>query len=84
MLQPCPLLDNPRQLREMVSQAGARSTEAKDPEDVAALCAKCEQASEKWAVTAERLWKEEPRGKNRGRHFFKKEARAETDKAPVA
>ena len=84
MLQPCPLLDNPRQLREMVSQAGARSTEAKDPEDVAALCAKCEQASEKWAVTAERLWKEAPRGKNRGRRFFKKEARAETDKAPVA
>jgi len=84
MLQPCPLLDNPGQLREMVDLSGARSTEVRDPEDVADLCGKCAQAAEKWAVTADRLWKEEPHGKNRGRRFFQREGQENKDRTPVA
>jgi hypothetical protein len=55
-LRPCPLLDNPKRLIEIVEAAGATSTDLIQPEDVHDLSAKCVNAAEKWAVTAERLW----------------------------
>ncbi|MBS3985596.1 MAG: radical SAM protein [Selenomonadales bacterium] len=58
MLRPCPLLDNPDRLRDMVTASGARSTETLHPEDVGHLCEKCRPASVAWAVAAERLWVE--------------------------
>lgn len=57
-LRPCPLLDNPEKLREMVTKAGAHSTQPIDKESVEELTAKCQDISEKWAVTAEKLWEE--------------------------
>jgi len=57
-LRPCPLLDNPGRLREMVEASGAVSTDLIKPEDVQDLSAKCVDAAEKWAVTANRLWGE--------------------------
>ncbi|MGH0052311.1 MAG: radical SAM protein [Sphaerochaetaceae bacterium] len=57
-LRPCPLLDNPSRLREMVHASGATSTDLESKEDVDSLTAKCEDASQNWAVTAERLWKQ--------------------------
>jgi MoaA/NifB/PqqE/SkfB family radical SAM enzyme len=57
-LRPCPLLDNPERLREIVEATGASSTDLIKPEDVQDLSAKCVNAAEKWAVTAERLWAE--------------------------
>lgn len=54
-LRPCPLLDNPHRLVEMVETAGAVSTDIKHPEDVRDLSSKCFETSEKWAVTAEFL-----------------------------
>ncbi len=57
-LRPCPLLDNPGWLAEMVEKSGAVSTDAIQPEDVHSLSAKCVDAAGKWAVTADRLWSE--------------------------
>ena len=56
LLRPCPLLDNPGRLTQMVKKSGAASTDFVQPEDVQELSAKCVDAAEKWAVTAEELW----------------------------
>jgi len=61
-LRPCPLLDNPYKLAEMVEAAGAKSTDMEAPENVRDLCAKAVGAAERWAVTADKLWKASPRG----------------------
>lgn len=55
-LMPCPLLDNPHKLAEMVEQSGAVSTDFIKPENVHDLCAKCRNASQNWAKTADKLW----------------------------
>ncbi|MGI5850372.1 MAG: radical SAM protein [Christensenellales bacterium] len=57
MLRPCPLLDNPDKLREMVHACGAYSTQPLDKESVDELIKKTEFVSKKWAVTSEKLWK---------------------------
>ncbi|MHC1750080.1 MAG: radical SAM protein [Cellulosilyticaceae bacterium] len=57
-LRPCPLLDNPGRLAEMVEASGAHSTEALDPEDVVALSGKCKEAAENWAPIADTLWEQ--------------------------
>lgn len=58
MLRPCPMLENPQRLREMVASAGARSTDLQSPESAEHLCAKCDRYAENWAPVAEELWKE--------------------------
>jgi MoaA/NifB/PqqE/SkfB family radical SAM enzyme len=55
-LKPCPLLDNPEKLEGMVNVSNAKSTEILKPENVHNLCEKCKATSEKWSVTADRLW----------------------------
>lgn len=55
-LRPCPLLDNPDRLVQMVEKAGAKSTELLDLEDVNDLCKKCEDAAKNWAPVADKLW----------------------------
>lgn len=57
-LRPCPLLDNPEKLKEMVHNSGAHSTQPIDKEDVDDLTARCMPIAEKWAPVADRLWKE--------------------------
>jgi MoaA/NifB/PqqE/SkfB family radical SAM enzyme len=57
-LRPCPLLDNPERITEMIEASGAKSTDFIKSEDVHDLSAKCGRAAENWAVTAERLWAE--------------------------
>lgn len=57
-LRPCPLLDNPDCLREMVTKSGAKSTDLQNPEDVNDLTAKCKKAAEAWAPVADELWRE--------------------------
>ena len=56
LLRPCPLLDNPHRLVEMVESAGAHSTDLKAPENARALAAKCAPAAANWAPVADRLW----------------------------
>lgn len=57
-LRPCPLLDNPERLCEMIRQSGAKSTDLLNPEDVVALAQKCEKAATMWSKPADRLWRE--------------------------
>ena len=63
MLRPCPMLDNPEMLREMVKESGAHSTDLLAPESAEDLTAKTEPVAEKWAVKADELWNDpnEPR-----------------------
>jgi MoaA/NifB/PqqE/SkfB family radical SAM enzyme len=57
-LRPCPLLDNPDRLVQMVEASGAKSTDYIQPEDVNELKSKCADTAEKWAQTAGRIWEE--------------------------
>ncbi|NLA11446.1 MAG: radical SAM protein, partial [Firmicutes bacterium] len=57
-LRPCPLLDNPDKLKEMVHRAGAYPTQLGDLESVDAVTDKCQAVSKRWAKTADRLWEE--------------------------
>lgn len=58
MLRPCPMLENPQRLREMVASAGAHSTDLQSPESAEHLCAKCDRYAENWTPVAEELWEE--------------------------
>lgn len=62
MLRPCPLLDNPEKLREMVQASGAKSTQPIDHESAEEVTRKCEHPAQAWTPVAERLWN----GKSRG------------------
>ena len=59
MLQPCPLLDNPHRLINMVEKSGARSTDMQHPEDVRQLCGRCFRVAQEWSVVADELWKKD-------------------------
>jgi len=55
-LRPCPLLDNPEKLVQLIQESGARSTDLEAPEDVLDLVEKTKPAAEKWAVKSQELW----------------------------
>jgi len=55
-LRPCPMLENPQLLREIVKGGGARSTDLAAPEDVDDLCAKCDRYAADWRPVAEKVW----------------------------
>ena len=55
-LRPCPMLENPQQLREMVEKTGAHSTALQSPESAEHLCAKCDAYAQCWKPTADKLW----------------------------
>jgi len=55
-LRPCPLLDNPGRLADMVEKTSAHSTDLQDPEDVYELSAKCVETAENWEFVADELW----------------------------
>ena len=56
-LRPCPMLENPELLKEMVRITGAHSTDLQSPESVEHLCDKCSVYAENWMPTADRLWR---------------------------
>jgi MoaA/NifB/PqqE/SkfB family radical SAM enzyme len=55
-LRPCPMLENPECLQEIVEKTGAKSTDMQSPEAVESLCGKCTTYAEDWGKTADRLW----------------------------
>lgn len=55
-LMPCPMLENPDKLRQMVAETGAHSTDMQAPESCDHLCAKCDHYAEEWAPVARKLW----------------------------
>jgi MoaA/NifB/PqqE/SkfB family radical SAM enzyme len=63
MLRPCPLLDNPGRLNDMVHNSGAHSTDLEDPEDVTTLCEKCVPAAKNWAKVSKEIWDNSAAGK---------------------
>lgn len=56
MLRPCPTLESPETLPEMVKRTGAHSTDMQSPEDVDALYSKCKPYADRWAPKADALW----------------------------
>ena len=56
MLRPCPMLENPELLVEMVHRSGAHSTDVEQAEPVEHLCEKCKEYAKEWQPTADRLW----------------------------
>ncbi len=55
-LRPCPMLENPEKLREIVHRTGAHSTDLQSPESVDHLCGKCVSYADCWRPEADRLW----------------------------
>ncbi|WP_206457838.1 radical SAM protein [Anaerovorax sp. IOR16] len=55
-LRPCPLLDNPGRLTDMVENSDAHSTDLQSPENVRDLSDKCLNAAQNWAPVADELW----------------------------
>lgn len=58
MLRPCPMLENPQLLRNMVKKSQAKSTDILEKEEVDDLCDKCEDYASNWKPTADKLWEE--------------------------
>ena len=55
-LKPCPMLENPEKLIQMVHETGVKSTDLQSPETVENLCGKCEHYAADWNDTADKLW----------------------------
>ena len=82
MLQPCPMLENPEILREMVEKTGAHSTDLTSPESADHLCCKCDKYAANWQANADELWairKEE--GAQKKKAITMEEATKNSDKS---
>ena len=82
-LRPCPMLENPELLREMVEKTGAKSTDLQSPESAEHLCGKCDLYAAEWKKAADELWAENPHHKQRYENYKKEnldeEAKASTE-----
>ncbi len=63
MLRPCPMLENPDKLRDIIAKTGAKSTNLTCPESAETLCAKCDAYAKSWAPKAKEIWESEERFK---------------------
>ena len=83
LLRPCPMLENPDCLEEMVERSGAHGTDLVETESAHELAEKCRPAARAWAPEAERLWTDgaDERAPYRARQFC---GMADTDKAKFA
>ncbi len=63
MLRPCPMLENPQKLRQIVEKSGAKSTNLIQPESAEELCSKCDEYAANWAPKAKEIWEEKTRFK---------------------
>lgn len=61
MLRPCPMLENPQALREIIKKTGAKSTNFNCPESAEQLCSKCDNYAKAWAPKAKEIWEEKER-----------------------
>ena len=58
-LRPCPLIDNPNAMRDMVRESGARSTEAHVGETADEFAAKLQEYANAWGEVADSIAQEE-------------------------
>ena len=63
MFRPCPMLENPQFLRDMVQCSGACSTDVQSPESAEHLTEKTIPYADRWVPKADELWAER---KNQG------------------
>ena len=68
-LRPCPMLENPEYLRQMIKQTGAKSTNLLAPEDVETLCSRCDKFAAEWAPEADKLWNSTPHRKTHTQYY---------------
>lgn len=61
-LMPCPMLENPHLLPEIVRCSGAHSTDLQSPESAEHLCDKCMAYAREWRPNAEQLWQPDAAG----------------------
>ena len=73
-LRPCPMLENPELLQEMIRKTGAKSTDLQSPESAEHLCGKCAQYAAEWAPEANKLWEGHTRKKGTGYSNYKADA----------
>ena len=55
-LRPCPMLENPETIREIIAKTGAHSTDLQSPESVEHLTEKTEPYARNWTPSANELW----------------------------
>lgn len=55
-LRPCPMLENPEKLCEMIKNSGAKSSDLIHVETAEELFDKCNDFAQQWAPQAERIW----------------------------
>lgn len=77
-LRPCPMLENPELLREMVHRTGAESTDLESPESVEHLCGKCEEYAEHWRAQAEEIWQRSPHRPAAYTNYARRESKPNT------
>ncbi|WP_027398872.1 radical SAM protein [Anaerovorax odorimutans] len=68
MLRPCPMLENPEILPDMVKKAGAKSTNPEAPESAEELCTRTTKYAKNWTPVAEQLWQDYINCKNCSSH----------------
>ncbi len=70
-LRPCPMLENPELLQEMVHKTGAHSTDLESPEPVEHLCGKCAEYAANWQPSADDIWSHEEHKKKQYENYKK-------------
>ena len=55
-LRPCPMLENPEKILEIIKKTGAVSTDLQSPESIEHLTEKTKPYAENWVATADKLW----------------------------
>ena len=80
LLRPCPFLENPDALADMVEATGAHCTDLEAKESARELCAKCRPSAEAWKPVSERIWNDPSDPQYALRHD-PGQGMAETDKA---
>lgn len=68
-LRPCPMLENPEKLREIIKKTGAKSTDLIVSEDVETLCSRCDAFSREWAEVAKEIWESNPHPKTHTQYY---------------
>lgn len=55
-LRPCPMLENPEKLREIIEKTGAKSSDLQRQESADELCSKCDEYAKNWQPVADEIW----------------------------
>lgn len=56
LMRPCPMLENPDCIEDIVERSGAHCTDLQATESAHDLAEKCRPAARQWAPVAERIW----------------------------